>query len=367
MAIQFNQNRMPNRMPMGPSSGPVRTKKRPGIFQSIIGVFIGLLMVLASPFVMWSAGSQDKAGDFEKAEVVEASSSADGYIVVRGTPEYATATGGEGCYVANCIHEVKSIQTLETTTELVCSNSIKESDTVRIIGRNGSEYDDETGKETPCYDVEKDTWEEVSATTTDHEVKLGSYTVEMGSNAIYLDTKETIVEIDGEFDIVSATYGAPTDRIVYTTFLMPKQLLVAGMSDGSTLTAPAKMHMVLSQYDYAGTLANLEAQDQSARFMLWLVTFFMLFVGFSLMFGPLEWAARMFGKIPALGPLVRQGSRGMITLVALGLAIAFWIVEWLLITLLQNIWLIAIVLVIIMGVFFLLGKRKEKMAGGKKK
>ncbi|NQV11854.1 hypothetical protein HQ524_00670 [Candidatus Uhrbacteria bacterium] len=352
MANQFQRvNSGFNRM--GPSSGPTRIKKKPGFLQSIVGVLVGIVLVLGSPFAMWAAGSQNTAKDFAKAEAVDATSSASGYIVVRGAPSYATADGGSACFLNQCITETKSNQTLTTSNELICRQTVQNTETQRVIGRNGEECDADTGECVPCWDVEKDTWEELSSTTLNYDVKVGAYTVEVTDNAILIDTKEQIVEEDFDYD------GKAIERTVYTSFIMPSQLLAAGQSDGSTISTSAKRVFVLSNLDREATLLELKAQDRANKFALWGVAFFMLFIGFAMMFGPLEWLGRFAGKIPGIGPMLREGSKGMIAGISFLLALVLWIIEWFFISILQNVWLAAGAILIIAGVAYWMSKRKK--------
>ncbi|HJN85141.1 MAG TPA: hypothetical protein QF873_02375 [Patescibacteria group bacterium] len=333
MANQFRVGGSNSFNRMGPSSGPTRMKKKAGFFQSIIGVLIGIVLVLGSPFAMWMAGSQDTAKDFAKAEQVDSSSLQSGFIAVRGAPTYATADGGDLCYRDGCISQVESVQNLETNVVLECRQRVQESATVRVLRQNGEECDGDTGECVPCWDVEKDTWEELSSSTLEYDVKIGAYVVGVTDNAILIDTVEDIVEDDYDYN------GKTIARTVYTSFLKPAQLLAAGQSDGTTISTSAKRVFVLSSLDFDGTLLELQAQDRANKFALWGVTFFMLFIGFAMMFGPLEWMGRMAGKIPGVGSFLREGSKGMIAGVSFVLALVLWIIEFVFIGILQNIWL----------------------------
>lgn len=336
---------------MGPNKGPVRIKKKPNIFQSIIGVFVGIILVLGSPYAMWLGGSQDKAGEFESAERVEAVAGVEGYVVIEGVPEYAEASGGDECYLADCIYQEESMQTLVTEQKLVCGD-VKQDEDTRILFQDGYEYDEDTGETVPCYQVEQDSWEEDSLDVLAYEVMVGELTVVPSGDAVMLDSEEDIV--NDEFD----ENGKAIHRSVYTSFVMPSELLVAGVSDGSEVVAPVKDVFVLSSYGDATTLSMLEDIDAQNALMYRIVAFLMLFIGFSLMFGPLEWAARMFGKIPGLGMAISKGSRFLITLMAAVLAAIFWIVIWLIVTLIQIWWLGLIVLAVIGLIIWLVSKKK---------
>ena len=304
------------------NGGPVRMKKKNNFFQSINGALIGILLVLGSPYVMWMSANQNTAKEFATAEIVDASSAVEGYITTRGVPSYADEDDGLDCWATDCLYEVESDQMLVTNEELICRQTVQEDDMTRVLYQNGVECDDETGECVPCWQVEVDSWEEQSETVRLYDVAIGSYTATPTESAIYFDTEEDIVETD--FDLFDEERAIA--RTVYTSFVMPGQLLIAGQSDGSHISQPSEDAYVISKYDHGTTMVKLEERDAQNRLMLRVMAFVFLFVGFGLIFGPIEWAGRLFGKIPGIGPMVSQGSKGLIAAVSFGLALVFWIV-----------------------------------------
>jgi len=380
------------------SNGPVRMKKRTTLMQSIMGVFIGLLLVAGSPFAMWNAASQHKAKDFKSATQVEETSSESGYITLQGTPsllENAQECADKGSTSKECIYQKKSEQQLITTKELMCQDSITETDTLRVIGKNGVECDDETGECTQCWDVEKDSWEEQSSKKIANKVKVGNYTINTTSAAVFISTTSfteqtpppedfkinskteddlnTYVyedEFGLEYELTNGDAQANleqarneytrTHRNVYTTFNIPNELRVAGLSDGQNIGVSPEKVFVLSSKNYEGTYSELVSMDKSARLMLWIVAAVLLFIGFSLILGPLEWAGRMFGKLPVVGPFLRSGSRGMIMVISIGLTILAWILEWFAIVIMKNIWIILGVVIAVAALTIYLVKKDDK-------
>jgi hypothetical protein len=316
-------------------TGPVRMKKSPNIIQSLVGVLVGIVLVFGSPLAMWWAQSQHSADDFSSAVSVEADSGAAGYVTFRGAPSYANEGDGSACLDDSCIYQEESQQELVTVQELVCGDSVTSNSSMRILQQNGSECD-EYGDCVPCYDVEKDEWQEIASIETHYDVKVGSYVIDH-EGAIYFDTREKTVTEEAYY------YDENDKRSVYTYYLMPSNLLVAGYSDGERVTN-GELAFVLSDYDATVTLEKLEARDQANQMILWVITFVMLFIGLSLIFGPLAWMGRQMRYVPVIGPMLAKGSNAMIGVAAFVLAVPLWIALFVIIVLIKS-WWIALILV----------------------
>jgi hypothetical protein len=333
--------------------GPVRMKKKPGLVQSVFGVFIGIALVLFSPYPMWLAGAQDFAGEYESATRVDATSGDDGYVVFDGAPSFVAAGDSAKCHAPECIYETESVQQLVTNQELVCG-SVTESESTHILYQDGYEYDEDTDKTVPCYQVEKYTWEEQEFNEVINKVKVGAYTITPSSRAQFFETEEDIVE--DEFN----DSGKAMHRSVFTSFVMPTSLLVAGEAVAKNVGAPDENVYVLSAHNYDTTLVKLQDLDTQRKIMFMLAAFVMLFIGFMLIFGPIDWARRMLGRLPFAGRMLSEVSRAAIMGVSLLLSIVLWIVIWLVVTLVQVWWLGLIVLVLLGFGVWLLSKRKKE-------
>ena len=330
-------------------TGPVRMKKGPNMVQSIFGVLIGIVLVFGSPLAMWHAQSQHSAEDFASAESVDANSGAAGYVTFRGEPSYANETDGSECYEANCLWQLESQQELVTVTDLVCGESVTSSSDMRILQQNGSECD-EYGDCVPCYDVEKDEWQEIASIETHYDVVVGGYTVDH-DGAIYLETEEKTVTVESD-DL----FENP-QRSVYTYYTMPSNILVAGYADGQRVT-DGELAFVLSSYDATVTLEKLEARDTANQRILWVVTFFMLFIGISLILGPLAWMGRQMKYVPVVGPMLAKGSNSLIGVAAFIIAIPLWLILFVAIVLIKSWWIALILAALAIG--FLVWKAKKE-------
>jgi hypothetical protein len=336
-------------------TGPVRMRKSPNIIQSLFGVLIGIALVFGSPLAMWWAQSQHTAEDFASALSVEAESSEAGYITFRGAPSFIDADGGAECQFGDCIYQDESQQELVTTMDLVCGNSVKSTSSMRVLEQNGSECD-ENGDCVPCYDVEKDEWEEIVSIESYYDVMVGSYTVSP-EGATLLDTKERTVMEETEYDDFNFENEK---RSVFTYYPLPSNLLVAGYSDGSRVTS-GEMVYVLSEFDSTITLQKLEARDSANQKLLWFVTFMMLLIGISLIFGPLAWMGRQMRFVPVIGPMLAKGSSAMIGAASLVLAIPLWIALFVIIVIIKS-WWIALILValILLGILWKVKKGAQE-------
>lgn len=323
-------------------TGPVRMKKGPNLLQSILGVFIGVILLFAAPVVMWKAQSQHRAKDFQSAHSVNAQSSETGYITISGIPEYKNTPSGEDCIDGECIYQKESQQELVTKEELVCGNNVKNNSSQRILYQDGSECD-EDGNCVPCYQVEKDTWEEQHAVYSLYDVVIGNYTVAITQSGVYLDTETMTIETG------FSSAGNET-RSVYTYFQKPTTLLVSGHSDGSTIRAGEKT-FVISAFDAETTLSKLKSMDRSNQYILWIITYAMIFFGLSMILGPLAWAGRLMRHVPVIGPMLSKGSKSVIGLLALVGAIPIWMIIYLFVVILK-LWWVALIAIALIGAWF---------------
>lgn len=318
---------------------------------SIFGVLFGILLVLCSPLAMWFAQSQHTAKDFAHAAPVEATSNTTGYIKFSGAPTFVETDGGSACIESSCIYQKESQQELITTEERICGSSVQNTETQRIIQQNGTQCDDNGANCVPCYDVEKDSWEEQNVVYSLYDITVGSYVVKPTQSTLYLDTKSKTVETG------YSTAGNET-RSVYDFFPTPTTLMVAGASNGSMVTAGEKT-FVLSPFDDAGTYDALRAKDKSAQIMLWIVTFLMLFIGIRMILGPLTWISSQFRFIPIAGSLLSQGSSILVTLAAFIIAIPLWLLLFVLVVLIKLWWLALIILIVLIALAIWRGSTKQ--------
>jgi hypothetical protein len=138
------------------------------------------------------------------------------------------------------------------------------------------------------------------------------------------------------------------------------RLLVAGSSDGSTISHGGnKKYLLVSSRDYQSTYDTLKAQDRLIGWILRIVAFIILLVGYNMIFGPISVMSNFVRKIPFLGKWIDNAVGGIIFLVSLLLAIVHFIILWILIMIIKNIILIAVLVAAGIGIFYLYAHFKK--------
>jgi hypothetical protein len=347
-------------MQTGPNRGPVRQKKEPNLIQSMLGVLIGIGLILLAPLVMSAAANQHRAKDFNKAPLVDASTITDGYVKFQGVPTYVDSANGVDCLRSNCTYQEEQEQVLMSNLILECGN-VTEDKYTTVLRQNGIECDEDGDCET-CYDVEKLQWETQDTNETINPMKVGAYTVTPSGGAEYVNLQEEIVPQDGDYVFEG------DERSVYSFFIMPSSLVVAGNSIAGSIQAPEKLTYVLSSLGIEETASIMKERDSESRMTLWLITFGMLFFGFALMFGPLHWFGRQMRFIPFIGGFLKDGSGFMVLVASFALALPFWILLLVLATILKIWWLVsaAYLFLLVFGIVMFI-KNRKKMGGAVKK
>ncbi len=347
-------------MATGPNRGPVRQKKGPNLIQSLFGVLIGIGLILLAPLVMSAAANQHRAKDFNKAPLVESTVATDGYVKFQGSPSYADPTDGRDCLRTNCTYQEEQEQELVSNLVLECGN-VTEDKYTTILRQNGIECDEDGDCET-CYDVEKLVWETQDTNETIVPMSVGAFTVTPSARAEYVNLVEETLPPDGDYVFEG------DERSVYSYFIMPASLVVAGNSVAGAVQAPEKLTYVLSSLGIEETAGIMKERDSESRMMLWLITFVMLFFGFAMIFGPAHWFGRQLRFIPFIGGFMKEGSGMMVILAALMLAVPFWVLLLILATILKVWWIVsfAYLFLLVFGIVMFI-KNRKKLGGAVKK
>lgn len=290
---------------------------------AILGTFIGIALIVGSPYVLWQAETQHRAKDFSAAIQVENTEVMDGYVTFEGTPSLAEGESplkcadAEDCYYYSLRHEQ-----LEIFEEEQCGST----DGV-ILYQTGQQCDSDGNCET-CYMVEKEEWRMTSSETDFQMVNVGEYQVEMNNNSEMVGTKEKTIML------------SDTLRDVWRYFPTVERLRVAGESRQGLVQGAGELTYVLSAYSYDQTLSELESRDATNKWIFRAITFGMLFMGFAGVFGILSYFSSLAGRLPLVGRFVKDGIGFVLGLVTLGLATATFALEWVIIALVKNIWIV---------------------------
>ena len=319
----------------------VRTRKEQTLLGTLIGVLLGIVLILASPFVLWKAEGQNRAKFFESAEEVDVDSMQSGYITFQGPVEAAetlTCVNGE-----NCLYFHLENQELKAVREEQCGQVSSDAE---ILSTSGKICDADGSNCETCYQVERLVWTTVSESEDYNVAQVGNYTVEFNDTALMLGLEEEIIT------------HSDSSRDVWTYFPIPEELRVAGDAENQELDSAETLY-VLSAYDQEETLAQLEEKDSTNKWLFRGLTFLMLFIGFSAIFGPLSYLSHWLRKIPLIGQFINETTKALITLVSLLLALITFLILWLIVMFIKNIFIIIGILAVGLLVFFLILNRRE--------
>jgi uncharacterized protein YpmB len=316
------------------SGGPTGVRRRKGqtLGGAIAGVFIGIILILASPFILWKAENQHTAKDFQSALPIEATDDASGYVTFAATPEIdVPLTCGE--QAAECLYYNVKEQMLTTVQEEQCGNISQDA---RIIEKTVLECDEDGLNCEQCYMVERDVWETQNEVSQYTDVTLGNYTVQFNDSAIMLGLEEETIML------------SETERDVWTYFPLPNTLRVAGDVNGTTVSG-AESTYVLSLYSYEQTISELEARDAANKWLFRIITFAMLFIGFSGILGPISYFTHVMRKIPLVGGVLKEGGSFLVGLVSFLLAVVSFLALWLIVSVIKNIVIVVLLIVIVLS------------------
>ncbi|HRZ86036.1 MAG TPA: hypothetical protein P5277_04650 [Candidatus Paceibacterota bacterium] len=337
-----------------PSAGTIKraTPSNPisNIFKSIIGLFIGILIILfLAPVVLWIAESQDSAKIFSHSKEVLSTSGVSGYIY---TIDQANAETQMSCYEnkveGNCIYYSYKLEELKYTIKDHCGELKSNQKVIETKGQkcHRNSNDEEICEQ--CYSVNESNWQIIKSDGKFLPFKVGNFKIINPENAKIIGEEKYVKEID-ETHRESMSYIKDKSR-----------LLISGNSDGSIISnGGQKKYLLISTKDYQGTYNQLKSQDRISAWILRIITFVILLVGYLLIFGPISVMSNYVRKIPLLGKWIDNAIGSMIFFLSLLLAIVHFIILWILIIIIKNILLIALIIAIVLGAFFIYTKLRK--------
>lgn len=320
------------------------------IGKSIVGVFIGIVLILLlAPVVLWVAESQNTAKVFSFSEEVSSTSRASGYI---RTMDIAKADSPIACYEnkveGNCLYYDYTLEELQYEVKDYCGKLQKDQQVIEEKGQKCRMDSNNEEKCEQCYLVNESNWNVVEQVTKFQSFSIGNFKVSYPSKAKVIGAEEYSKQID-------ATHKESMEYLKDNT-----QILVAGSSDGSTISDGGKKKFLLvSSMNYEATYDALKAQDRFIAWLLRATAFILLVLGYKMIFGPISLMSNFVRKIPLLGKWIDNATDFIIMLVSVLLAIVHFILLWILILLLKNIVIIAIVVAIGLGLFYLYTRFKK--------
>ncbi len=346
-------NRLPNQR--------FTVRKEGGLLSSLVGVLVGLgLIVIASPLAVWYAESQHAADDFGSAQQVSADTTVDGYIAVEG-PALPTETlacpNSTALEAESCAYVTAKVEEYKRTEKDQCGTVPTNAE---IVQQLDPECDRDGTNCSKCYRIAEYAWSQVSSMEDYADFTVGSYTIIpdaaqwIGEQSL---TQYTVVERQSKPEVGD-------QRTSYQYLPANQRLLVAGTAvNGRISSAADGKPYLISNLDYAGTLANMEQQDATMKWGLRIVSLVLMVIGMVLLASPLTYFTNIFRFIPFLGKHLDQGFDAVIGFVAALLGIIAWIILWVTVLLIKNI-LVILALLVVIGIVIVVvvqrGKRKAK-------
>ncbi|MCL5018825.1 MAG: TMEM43 family protein [Candidatus Pacearchaeota archaeon] len=317
---------------------------------SIAGVFIGILIILLlAPVLLWFAESQDSAKIFSLSEEVLSTSGATGFI---RTTDVATANVAVPCYQnkvsGNCIYYSYVLEELQYTTRDYCGTL---SENQKVIETKGQECRRDSNDEEvceQCYLVNESNWNTVQQEMKFQPFSIGNFKIDYPNSARIIGAETYSNQID-------STHKERMDYIRNGV-----TLLVAGDSNGVTISDGGdKKYLLVSTLDYQATYETLKAQDVLIGWILRIIAFLALLIGYNMIFGPISVMSNFVRKIPLLGKWIDNAVGGVIFLASLLLAIVHFIIIWVLIMIIKNIIWAALIVGVAGIIFYLYTKFKK--------
>ncbi len=337
----------------------------------LLAIPIGIILLIASPFVLWQAESQSRASDFAAARPVEASSQEKGYVKLNGKPEYKDKSLACPAKSKNaedpCILVEKQTYTYTLSEKEKCSPPKENEKVLRTL----EEKCDEDGCD-QCYLVEVREWKSADSETEFSGFTLGDYSIESTHKAILIGKKNfteyianpTIQdENNNEIERNPKTNPLPGDtKIEYQYLLKDQDLIVAGIADNQKITA-GDMTFVISALNDTATLEELTSQDTAAQWGFRIISLLMVIFAFSMIANAITAIPMFFvSKVPFFGKRVTKAVNGVVGVIAAIIGLLFWGLIFVVILIVKNILALALSFVLIGGLigggYFLIKKIK---------
>jgi hypothetical protein len=325
----------------------------------LLAIPIGIILIIASPFVLWQAESQSRASDFAAARPVELASQEKGYIKLNGKPEYKdnslACPAKSKDAKESCLLVEKQTYTYTLSEKEKCSPPKENEKVLKTLG----EKCDEDNDCDQCYLVEVREWKSADSGTEFTEFTLGDYAVNSTSKSIIIGKKDfteyianpTIQDANNNaIERDPKTNPLPGDtKIEYHYLLKDQDLIVAGVADNQTITA-GDMTFVISALNDTATLEELASQDTAAQWGLRILSLVMVIFAFSMIANAITAIPMFFvSKVPFFGQRVSKAVNGVVGVIAAAIGLLFWGLIFLVILLIKNILALVLSFVLIGG------------------
>ena len=326
-------------------------------------ILLGLLLIIfLSPFTVWYAESQHRAKDFSSANQVEAISQETGYVTLQGAPTSNSPLPCPDDLDPSCVYVKTEIRKFVRKESVECGDAPTNK---RIIEQIEDVCDEDGYDCESCYRVEEERWETKSTKKNFSDLKIGAYTVNLSNDTNVIGEEQHNEYFTVNAELIENRSEEPKlgdSEISYEYLEIKNPLLVAGESDGSTISSPEKKVFVLSSLNPEATVAELDSQDKGTALALRLLSLFLMILGFVLLISPI---LSITGSLSKLVPILGKKAHAAVSWVLVGLSAIVgtlvWLIIWGVVLTLKNFWIILGVLAIITAIIALVMVRKTKI------
>lgn len=328
---------------------------------------IGLFLILfLSPLIVWIGESQHRAKDFAAAVRVASEERRDGYVVVEGAPIVASPLACSPDGSKSCIMEHALVEQYLPVQKTVCSDTPPSQATIL---RSEEPECDEYGSCDPCWLVEQNEWTTSQDITSFAPFVMGAYSIEPTdkANFVGLQTEITSSGVPDPDEDPFADPEAGAIRKTYEYLPVGSTMLVAGDAFNGVIRS-AQTQFVISDMGYDATRAALKQQDKGTAIAMRIFSAFMMMAGFMFLVSPLLSVTGAFANlIPFIGNAAHGPLKAAVYFLAATVGLLVWLVVWLAVLFLKNLWWISIVLLIVgLLALFVSAQQKKRSAQSKK-
>lgn len=329
---------------------------------------LGFIFIILSPIILWNAESQNRANDYNRAHSTQSPQA--GYLKVAGKIESAddfACPAGSKDASSQCIYSAFTTRRYSRSEKEECTSNTR---SLKVIEKLERQQCDDKGNCTPCYLVEELNWEVVDSGKQFAQSKIGEFKLESIDNAIILGSKSFTEFKTGAAGTLPASF--PSSRgsakvgdleTVHEYIKSGTDVIIAANSDSSGRLTKGGDTFVVSTLSDADTAVKLAEQDASSATLLRVVSAAVMIFGFMMIAnGILGLPLGLLKVVPIFGDRIAKGINGAVNTLSLVLGVVAWIVAYIGVIILKNIFLVGIVLVLIIaigfGLIYMLNKRK---------
>ncbi len=333
---------------------------------------LGFIFIILSPIILWNAESQNRANDYNRAQSSQSVQA--GYLKIAGkieSDEDFSCPAGSKDASSQCVYSAFTTRRYTRSEKEECTSNTR---SLKVIEKLERQQCDDKGNCTPCYLVEELEWDVVDSGKQFAQSNVGEFKLESIDSAIIIGSKSFTEFKTGAADALPASFpsSSPSSRgsakvgdleTVHEYIKSGTDVIVAANSDSSGRLTKGSDTFVVSTLSDADTAVKLAEQDASSATLLRVVSAAAMILGFMMIAnGILGLPLGLLKVVPIFGDRIAKGINGVVNTLSLVLGVIAWIVAYIGVIILKNIFLVGIVLVLILAagfaLIYMLNKRK---------